>query len=63
MKQLLLNWLLKDITRFEVINHDCTKYEIGRLVVHTKSRFLSYNGKYEVIGSLQDDNKTLKIFI
>ena len=55
MKQILLNWLLKDINRFEVINHFDSKYDIGRI--------LSSKGDNRVSTSLQDDNKTLKIFI
>ena len=62
MKQWLLNWLLKDINRFEVINHNSNKYELGRCLVHKKSIGTSYI-EYEVSASLQDDNKTLKIFI
>lgn len=62
MKQLLLNWLLKDINRFEVINHNNNKYELGRCLIHKKSRFIDYT-EYEVTASLQDNNKTLKIFI
>lgn len=64
MKQLLLNWLLKDINRFEVINHNNTKYKIGRIVIHKKNNsIMNDDTKYEVITSLQDYNKTLKIFI
>jgi len=62
MKQLLLNWLLKDINRFEVINHNNNKYELGRCVVHKKSLFTQYN-EFQVKTSLQDNSKTLKIFI
>ena len=62
MKQWLLNWLLKDINRFEVINHNSTKYPIGRVIVHKKSISTDYL-KYEVFTQLQDNNKTLKIFI
>jgi hypothetical protein len=45
--------LLLNIDRVEVINHNSDKFEIGRVLV--------YKGALEV--SLQDDNKTLKIFI
>lgn len=62
MKQLLLNWLLKDITRFEVINHNSNKYTFGRCLVHSKGVGTDYI-EYQVNASLQDDNKTLKIFI
>lgn len=62
MKQFLLNWLLKDITRFEVINHNNNNYALGRCLVHKKGIGTDYI-EYEVSASLQDDNKTLKIFI
>jgi len=62
MKQLLLNWLLKNIVRFEVINHNNNKYEIGRCLVHRKNDGTSYV-EWKVKAFLQDDNKTLKIFI
>lgn len=45
--------LLLNITRVEVINHNSSNFEIGRI--------FAYRGDVEV--SLQDDNKTLKIFI
>lgn len=63
MKQILLNWLLKDITRFEVINHENQDYKIGRIVSHRKSNPNNYIDKYQILTSLQDSNKTLKIFI
>jgi len=44
---------LKKFTRVEVINHKSDRFEIGRVLV--------YRGDIEV--SLQDDGKTLKIFI
>jgi hypothetical protein len=47
------NELLLNIDRVEVINHNSSEFEIGRVLV--------YKGAVEV--SLQDDNKTLKIFI
>jgi hypothetical protein len=63
MKQWLLKWLLKDVTRFEVINHENSNYELGRIIVHKKNDPKSYIDKYQILSSLQDDNKTLKIFI
>ncbi len=63
MKQLLLNWLLKDITRFEVINHENQSYKIGRLVNHNAKNTMHYVNTYQLLSSLQDDNRTLKIFI
>lgn len=62
MKQLLLNWLLKDVNRFEVINHNNNKYPIGRCLIHKKSNGTDYI-EYEIIAHLQDDGETLKIFI
>ena len=53
MKQLLLNWLLKDVIRFEVVNHNNSKYDVGRVIIH----------KDKIETSLQDNDKTLKIFI
>ena len=47
------------IDRVEVINHAKNDYSIGRLVVLYK-KFLDFKN---VELSLQDDNKTLKIFI
>jgi hypothetical protein len=44
---------IEKINRVEVINHKSTKFEIGRV--------LGYRGEIEI--SLQDDGKTLKIFI
>ena len=41
------------ISRVEIINHNSSKYEIGRI--------FTFRGKIET--QLQDDNKTLKIFI
>ena len=55
MKQWILNWLLKDINRFEVINHHTDGYEIGRIVVAKSFKV--------IIPELQDNNRTLKIFI
>ena len=53
MKQWILNWLLKDINRFEVINHHTDGYEIGRIVVAKANHVINTQ--------LQDNNKTLKI--
>ena len=61
MKQWLLKWLLKDVTRFEVINHNNNSYIIGRCIIHKKGS--SDYIEYTVDASLQDGNKTLKIFI
>lgn len=44
---------IENINRVEVINHNSSEFEIGRVLV--------YKGVVEV--SLQDNNKTLKIFI
>ncbi len=63
MKQLLLNWLLKDIIRFEVINHTNGDYDIGRIIVHKQTRNVNLNYNFEFTSSLQDNDKTLKIFI
>ena len=38
------------------------KYELGRCLIHKKSLSTTYI-EFEVTASLQDDNKTLKIFI
>ena len=62
MKQWLLNWLLKDINRFEVINHNNTRIAKGRCFVHKKILGTTYE-EWEVHATLQDDGKTLKIFI
>ena len=48
----LLELLLKNVTRFEVIDH--SKKMRGRYVVE-------YNVKVEV--SIQDDGKTMKVFL
>jgi len=48
----LIDLMTKSITRFEVIDH--TKKKRGRIVVE-------YNVNVEL--SLQDDNKTLKVFL
>jgi hypothetical protein len=52
IKQDLLDIVTKQITRFEVIDH--TKKKRGRIVVE-------YNVNVEL--SLQDENKTLKVFL
>lgn len=44
---------LDSINRVEIINHNSDQFEIGRVLV--------YRGKVEV--QLQDDGKTLKVFI
>lgn len=49
----------KEITRFEVINHAKNDRQIGRLLV--MYRELKDFG--ELTFSLQDDGKTLKIFL
>jgi len=48
----LIDLMTKSITRFEVIDH--TSKKRGRIVVE-------YNVNVEL--SLQDDNKTLKVFL
>lgn len=48
----LIDMITKSITRFEVIDH--TSKQKGRVVVE-------YNVNVEL--SLQDDNKTLKVFL
>lgn len=48
----LIDLMTKSITRFEVIDH--TSKKGGRIVVE-------YNVNVEI--SLQDDNKTLKVFL
>ena len=53
IKQWLINWLIKDINRFEVINHKSLKHGIGRLIVIRSTISIS----------LQDNNKTLKVFV
>jgi len=45
--------LLLNISRVEVINHNSSKFDIGRIFV--------CRGDVEI--SLQDDNRTMKIFI
>ncbi len=45
--------LFDSINRVEIINHNSSQFEIGRI--------FTFRGKIET--SLQDDNKTLKIFI
>jgi hypothetical protein len=52
IKQDLLDIVTKEITRFEVIDH--TKKKQGRIVVE-------YNVNVEL--SLQDENRTLKVFL
>ncbi len=52
IKQDLLDIVTKEITRFEVIDH--TKNKQGRIVVE-------YNINVEL--SLQDENRTLKVFL
>jgi hypothetical protein len=52
IKQDLLDIVTKEITRFEVIDH--TKKKGGRIVVE-------YNVNVEL--SLQDENRTLKVFL
>ena len=61
MKQWLLNWILKDITRFEVINHNSMNFEHGRCIVHNK-KSRSFYSKWELSSQIQDEGKTLKIF-
>lgn len=48
----------KDITRFEIINHAQNKYEKGRL----KTFRIEADFK-EIQVSIQDDGKTLKVFL
>jgi hypothetical protein len=48
----ILEMLMRKVTRFEVIDH--TKKKQGRIVVE-------YNVNVEL--SLQDDNRTLKVFL
>ena len=52
IKQDLLDIVTKEITRFEVIDH--TRKKQGRIVVE-------YNINVEL--SLQDENRTLKVFL
>ncbi len=52
IKQDLIDIVTKQITRFEVIDH--TKKKVGRIVVE-------YNVNVEL--SLQDENRTLKVFL
>lgn len=50
-----INLLLAKVTRLEIINHS-SKGDLGRVFVNRND-----SGKIEV--SLQDNNRTLKIFI
>jgi len=52
IKQEVIDIVTKEITRFEVIDH--TKKKQGRIVVE-------YDVNVEL--SLQDENKTLKVFL
>jgi hypothetical protein len=52
IKQEVIDIVTKEITRFEVIDH--TSKKRGRIVVE-------YNVNVEL--SLQDENKTLKVFL
>ena len=48
------------ITRLEIINHGKNQYDVGRLIVLYKTE---EGGFQDIEFSVQDDNRTLKIFI
>ena len=54
IKQDLIDIVTKQITRFEVIDHTLKNNKRGRIVVE-------YNVNVEL--SLQDENRTLKVFL
>lgn len=54
IKQDLIDIVTKQITRFEVIDHTSKNNKRGRIVVE-------YNVNVEL--SLQDENRTLKVFL
>lgn len=59
MEEELINDLLEKVTRFEVINHAKNDKAVGRLLTLRKA--LDHFKNIQL--SLQDDGKTLKIFI
>lgn len=57
MEKITIN--TEEITRIEIINHAKNNHPIGRLITLYKSR-----GDFDIAEiSMQDDNKTLKIFL